>query len=113
MMDECRVEETLCRRLAEFRGAVQPRGVEQVGFIRIDRFGIRVRGCKLEWSCRRGPNVLRFAGEERRMTSTAKPRPVSHALASIGDLTMRYREVRALTERLREPLSAEDCQIQS
>jgi ergothioneine biosynthesis protein EgtB len=30
-----------------------------------------------------------------------------------GDLAVRYRAVRTLTERLREPLSAEDCQAQS
>jgi ergothioneine biosynthesis protein EgtB len=30
-----------------------------------------------------------------------------------GDLTTRYRAIRALSERLRAPLSAEDCQVQS
>lgn len=38
---------------------------------------------------------------------------VSHAPAPPGDLAIRYRAVRTLTERLREPLSAEDCQGQS
>jgi ergothioneine biosynthesis protein EgtB len=47
------------------------------------------------------------------MASTAKVRPVSHASPSIGDLAARYRDVRGLTERLRGPLSAEDCQVQS
>ena len=48
------------------------------------------------------------------MASTASPRPVPHAPAtSAGDLSARYRDVRALSERLREPLSAEDCQVQS
>ena len=47
------------------------------------------------------------------MASTTKVRPVSHASPSVGDLTARYRDVRELTERLRAPLSAEDCQVQS
>src|SRR4029453_14704381 len=40
-------------------------------------------------------------------------RPPPAAPPSAGDLSGRYRAVRALTERLREPLSAEDCQVQS
>src|SRR5512143_3774389 len=34
-------------------------------------------------------------------------------MASTADLASRYRAVRAATERLRAPLSAEDCQAQS
>jgi len=38
---------------------------------------------------------------------------VPHAPPPPGELASRYRAVRTLTERLREPLSAEDCQGQS
>ena len=38
---------------------------------------------------------------------------VSHAPVATGDLATRYRAVRGLTEQLRAPLSAEDCQAQS
>ncbi len=46
------------------------------------------------------------------MASSAGSRPVPGSLAT-GDLAARYGDVRALTERLRAPLSAEDCQAQS
>jgi ergothioneine biosynthesis protein EgtB len=47
------------------------------------------------------------------MASTAGSRPTPHAPAPAGDLAARYRSVRALTEALRAPLTAEDCQAQS
>ena len=47
------------------------------------------------------------------MASTAGTRVVPGAAAPIGDLAARYCAVRATTERLRAPLSAEDCQAQS
>jgi ergothioneine biosynthesis protein EgtB len=47
------------------------------------------------------------------MASSATSRLSARAPASVGDLAQSYRDVRALTERLREPLSAEDCQAQS
>ena len=47
------------------------------------------------------------------MASTAGTRVVPGAPAPTGDLAARYGEVRATTERLRAPLTAEDCQAQS
>ena len=47
------------------------------------------------------------------MASTAGSRLTPHAPAPAGELAARYRAVRALTEELRAPLSAEDCQAQS
>jgi ergothioneine biosynthesis protein EgtB len=38
---------------------------------------------------------------------------VPHSSPPIDDLAARYRGVRSLTEQLRQPLSAEDCQVQS
>jgi len=48
-----------------------------------------------------------------RRGSTRGPRLSGDASARTDDLATRYRAVRALTEALRAPLSAEDCQAQS
>src|SRR5512147_3012300 len=46
------------------------------------------------------------------MALPASPRLDRHSPATT-DLAVRYRDVRALSEHLRAPLSAEDCQAQS
>ena len=48
-----------------------------------------------------------------RMAPTPLPVPVAHVPTTSDDLALQYRVVREVTERLREPLSAEDCQAQS
>jgi ergothioneine biosynthesis protein EgtB len=47
------------------------------------------------------------------MASTVGTPAVRGTAASIGDLAARYADVRAVTQRLRAPLTAEDCQAQS